>query len=142
MAVGCAGPQLRKGELPKAISVVEEPSRVAIAPDVRDYFVRSVEEQLFESGQMFVRGKGLTLRWKVTEAERGSRALRYLVGFGAGQARFRVLATIVDEKNRVLASKELGGTQTMGMVGGSSNGAVRDAADQVAFFVEDEVYRR
>jgi hypothetical protein len=109
---------------------------------VREVFVRTVEEELFKIDRRFVRGAGLTLRWKVVELDRGSRALRYLVGFGAGQGRFRVLATLLDERNQVIATKEFKGTQTMGVGGGSFRGAVEQAADHVGYFVEDTVYGR
>jgi hypothetical protein len=142
LAVGCAGPELKKGQLPRAITFVEEPSEVSITPEVRDVFVNILEEQLFQTGRLFVKGPGMTLRWRVVESDRGSRALRYLVGFGAGQGRFRVLVTLLDERKQVVATKEFRGTQTMGMGGGSFKGAVRDAADATAFFVEDTVYGR
>jgi hypothetical protein len=142
LATGCATPGLKKGQLPKAITLVEEPSAVSATPEVREVFVNVLEEQLFETGRLFVKGPGMTLRWRVVESDRGSRALRYLVGFGAGQGRFRVLVTLLDEKKQVLATKEFRGTQTMGMGGGSFKGAVRDAADATAFFVEDTVYAR
>jgi hypothetical protein len=142
LAVGCAGPQLKKGELPRSISLVEEPSADTASPEVRAFYAQTLEEQLFTTGRLFVKGPGMTLRWRVVEADRGSRALRYLVGFGAGQGRFRVLVTLVDEKKQVIATKEFRGTQTMGTFGGGFNGAVRDAADHTAFFVEDTVYGR
>lgn len=142
LTAGCATPALKKGELPKAISLVEEPSPIEASAEVRAFFVKSLEEQLFETGRLFVKGQGLTIRWKVLENERGSRALRYMVGFGAGQARFKVLMTLLDEKNRLLATGEFKGRKTMGWFGGGAGGAVREAADHVAFFVEDKVYAR
>lgn len=107
------------------------------AEDHRIY-VEKLESLLYAKD--FYRGSDLTLRWRLTKCDRGSRALRYLVGFGAGRAEMLVEVVVVDSKGKVIGNGVADGDQTMGVMGGSFASAVEEAAEKTAAIARQAVY--
>jgi curli biogenesis system outer membrane secretion channel CsgG len=69
----------------------------------------------------------------VTEFNPGSRAARYLVGFGAGSTKIKAHIKILDSTtNEVLFEDDVDGKVVMGAMGGESVGATRGLAKEVA----------
>src|SRR5687768_14384855 len=115
---GCAGSssdQPRAGTVKRGIIAAEGPTSVRIKADDHRLFVEKLESMLYTKD--FYRGKDLTLQWRITKCDRGSRALRYLVGFGVGRAEMLVEAIITDSKGKVIGSGVADGDQTMGVMG-------------------------
>lgn len=75
--------------------------------------------------------KTLVLQGTVIEYEPGSRALRWLIGFGAGKAFVTVQLTAIDKVTREEIFKgNIGGEQSMGIFGGSINEVIQKIADE------------
>ena len=69
----------------------------------------------------------------VTKYKAGSRAKRYLVGFGAGKSKVIARVKFIDkESGQVLHEEEVDGDVVMGLFGGDSGGATREVGKAVA----------
>src|SRR5918911_1866304 len=69
----------------------------------------------------------------VTKYKAGSRAKRYLVGFGAGKSKVIAHVKFMDkESGRVLHEEDVDGDVVMGLFGGDSGGATREVGKAVA----------
>jgi hypothetical protein len=125
----------------RAIQATEAPQSLRIKPEDHRLFVAKLESMLYAKD--FYRGdKDLSLRWQITKCDRGSRALRYLVGFGAGRAEMLVEAVVVDAKGKVIGSGIADGDQTMGVMGGSFASAVEETAENTAAIARQAAYGR
>ena len=75
----------------------------------------------------------LKLAGTVTEFKAGSRAKRYLVGFGAGKTVIKAHVQWVDQANgNVVFEDDVDGKVIIGAIGGESIGATRGLAKEVA----------
>jgi len=75
----------------------------------------------------------IALSGAVTKYKPGSRAARYLVGFGAGMTKVKARIKFVDAASgSVLFDKEIDGKVIIGFFGGNSNDATRGFAREVA----------
>jgi hypothetical protein len=141
---GCAGNsssgRAPAGAVKRGIQVTEAPASLPIKAEDHRVFLAKLESQLYTHD--FYRGNDLTLRWQITKSDRGSRALRYLVGFGAGRAEMLVEAVILDVKGKVMGSGVAEGDQTMGVMGGSFASAVEEAAEKTAEIARRAAYGR
>jgi hypothetical protein len=141
---GCAGSssshRAPAGAVKRGIQVTEDPASLAMKAEDHRVYLAKLESQLYTHD--FYRGKDLTLRWRITKNDRGSRALRYLVGFGAGRAEMLVEAVILDAKGKVIGSGVAEGDQTMGVMGGSFASAVEEAAEKTAEIARRAAYGR
>jgi hypothetical protein len=141
--VGCASStsgHAAVGAVKRGIQVTEAPASLRIKAEDHRVFIEKLESQLYTND--FYRGNDLTLRWQITKCDRGSRALRYLVGFGAGRAEMLVEAVILDSKGKVIGSGVADGDQTMGVMGGSFASAVEEAAEKTAAIARRAAYTR
>jgi hypothetical protein len=138
---GCAGNS--SGHAPvvvkRGIQAVEAPASLQIKPEDHRIFVEKLESLLYAK-DFYRAANDLTLRWQITKCHRGSRALRYLVGFGAGRAEMLVEAVVVDPKGKVIGNGVADGDQTMGVMGGSFASAVEEAAENTAEIARKAVY--
>lgn len=125
------------GQSRRSITAVEEPGVPIPGAEDQAKFRAKLQAELDRD---FARGKDYTLYWKVTEADRGSRALRYLVGFGAGKAKVLVQVRVVDRAGREVARQIAEGDQVMGVYGGSFESAVFEAAEAAAEVARVAVY--
>jgi hypothetical protein len=64
--------------------------------------------------------------------EKGNRAVRYMVGFGAGRSRVKAHVKVENSTGSVLAEKDVSGTVWIGLFGGDSAGASEGLAKHVA----------
>jgi hypothetical protein len=139
---GCAGTSSSGhapvGAVKRGIQAIEAPASLRIKAEDHRVFVQKLESMLYTKD--FYRGNDLTLRWQITKCNRGSRALRYLVGFGAGRAEMLVEAMIVDSKGKVIGNGVADGDQTMGVMGGSFASAVEEAAENTAAIARHAAY--
>lgn len=84
----------------------------------------------------------LLLTGTITKYEAGSRAKRYLIGFGAGKTKV-VAAIKVSDKTTgtVLLEKNVDGKVIMGIFGGDSNGSTRGLAKEVASTTKKALFK-
>src|SRR5579864_8101368 len=69
----------------------------------------------------------------VTQFNKGNRAVRYMVGFGAGKTKVKARVKFVDSvTGRILLEKDVDGRVWIGFIGGESIGATRGLAKEVA----------
>ncbi|MBI1955905.1 MAG: DUF4410 domain-containing protein, partial [Acidobacteria bacterium] len=81
----------------------------------------------------------LVLSGVITRYQRGSRAKRYFVGFGAGKTRMYCLFRFADKAtNQVLLERMENGSISGGfsLFGGASAGAMRELAEDIASVVK------
>ncbi|MBI4472184.1 MAG: DUF4410 domain-containing protein [Acidobacteria bacterium] len=75
----------------------------------------------------------LVLSSVITQFDPGSRATRYFVGFGAGKTRIYCLFRLVDKAtNRIIFERMENGSVSMGVLGGSSRGIMKELATDIA----------
>ncbi len=75
----------------------------------------------------------LRLEGEVIEYRAGNQAVRYMVGFGAGQTKVKAHVRFIDNAtNAVVFEDDVDGKVVMGLLGGSSPGATRGLAKEVA----------
>jgi curli biogenesis system outer membrane secretion channel CsgG len=84
----------------------------------------------------------LKLNGTVTHYDKGSRAKRYLVGFGAGKTKIVAHITVADkETGEVLFEDDVDGKVVMGGMGGDSLGATRGLAKEVAGKIKESFFK-
>ncbi len=139
---GCASGTATQIHAPTAtlhvnsVESAEEPSAVAVPESIRSRFQAQLDEALYTDNH-FQRGSELKIRWQLAAYDEGSRALRYLVGFGAGRGKIVVRARFVDSKNREVAAIQSEGSITMGAFGGSYEAALSECAEAIANYTRD-----
>jgi hypothetical protein len=85
----------------------------------------------------------LRLSGTVTEFKAGSRAVRYLVGFGAGRTKVKARVKFTDRATgAVLYEGDVDGKVIMGVFGGDSRGATRGLAKEVAKVARQQFFSR
>lgn len=105
---------------------------VTIPADARAHFEKRLNEYLFAANSGFTPGDGLTLRYRFIQFDEGSRALRYLLGFGAGKGKMTAEVVFLDKEQKELAKINVEGEINMGFFGGDFDEAISRAARQVA----------
>jgi hypothetical protein len=139
---GCAGKAVEMQRpatafRPASVQSSEENSAVSPAPQsIRNRFQLLLDEALYSEGH-FQRGTQLTIKWQVVKYDEGIRALRYVVGFGAGQGKIVVKARFLDEKGRQIAAIQSEGTITMGAFGGAYETALSKCADAIGKYTKE-----
>lgn len=80
--------------------------------------------------------KALELKGVVTDFKKGSRMMRYMVGFGAGKQKIQIEAELYDKATGELLKKDrVVDRKIGGLVGGSENKGKRDFAEKMNNFV-------
>jgi len=75
----------------------------------------------------------LQLAGTITEFDKGNRAARYFVGFGAGRSKIQARVRFTDgATGAVVFEDDVDGKVVMGTFGGDSKGATRGLAKEVA----------
>jgi len=83
----------------------------------------------------------LKLEGVVIEYKAGSRAKRYLVGFGAGKTVVKAHIKLMDRASgEVLFEDDVDGKVIMGLIGGESTGATRGLAKEIASKTKKEFF--
>jgi hypothetical protein len=107
---------------------------VSIPVDARAHFEKRLNEYLLTATPptKFAPGNDLTLRYRFIQFEEGSRALRYLIGFGAGKGKMTAEITFLDAQGKEVAKINVEGEISMGFLGGDFDMAISQAAREVA----------
>lgn len=122
----------------KTLSIELADDGIQVPPAVREGFEKRLNEYLFSGNSKFSRGKDLTLRYRFTHFDEGDRALRYVVGFGAGKGVMTAEVTFFDVGGSKVAQINVDGEITMGFFGGDFDIAVTQAAREVADYTLKE----
>ena len=94
------------------------------------YFKKYLEENLYKKNR-FVKGDCLRIKYYFFDAAEGSRAERYLGGFGVGEGSVYIIVNYFDKSGTEIVSTECIGTVTGGFGGGSFDLAIENAADEI-----------
>ena len=92
-------------------------------------------KQVSNTGETVAQDAGPTVRLTgvITKYKPGSRAKRYLVGFGAGSTKVVAHITLIDvTSGATVFEKDVDGKVWIGLFGGDSSGATRGLAKEVA----------
>ena len=92
-------------------------------------------KQILREGEMPAEAGAPTLKLvgTIIKFKPGSRAARYMVGFGAGSTVVKAHIKIIDKSSgEVLFEDDVDGKVVMGVIGGESVGATRGLAKEVA----------
>jgi len=117
----------------RAVPVVRRRAIVGLGRRLRDTGLFRRVVNLSETDFPGDAGQALRLRGTITRLGRGSQAVRYLVGFGAGSTRAQAETQFVDARSGrvvlVTADRRLG---SMGLFGGDSEDFLKESFDDMA----------
>lgn len=116
----------------KTLRIESGTDTVTIPADARAHFEKRLNEYLLAPKSKFTAGNDLTLRYRFIQFDEGSRALRYIVGFGAGKGKMTAEIVFLDKDQKQLAKVNVEGEISMGFFGGDFDQAISLAARQVA----------
>jgi hypothetical protein len=102
--------------------------------DVEDQYRTELESELHHDlqSQGFKNGSGLTIKYWFAEADPGSRAGRFWIGFGVGEGKVQINVEFYDANGNHLSSTDNIGTVSGGFTGGSFSTAIDHAAEAIA----------
>ena len=107
-------------------------------PRLAQIFGSRLSDDLFHSKvHPFNPGSDLTVSYRFVQANAGNRALRYLVGFGAGKGSVTVEVSFRLKDGTDAGTINVGGQISMGLVGGDFDTAVLKAADEAATYISN-----
>lgn len=109
---------------------------VPVPPEPAAYLEKRINDYLFASNSRFSRGDGIILRYRFLKLDEGDRALRYIVGFGAGKGEMTVEVTYLDMQGTELARAEFESELSMGFFGGDFDQAISSAAKEIADYTK------
>jgi hypothetical protein len=142
-AIGCASARL---EVLRPLPAPE--NRVALrlegtpdsrlTDDQRARYQSLLTSRLSEKGVSVVASQSdaHTAKGTVTRYNRGSRALRYFIGFGAGRGTLDSNWDVIDAKGDVLGQCRIKGNITIGIFGGNYDDVLEKSADRLAEFLK------
>jgi hypothetical protein len=152
LAAAPAAAQIEKGKY-QAIEVTRFAVKegVEFPPDYQVALTEALVKQLTEARkfkQVLREGETpsaeaptLRLSGEVIEFKPGSRAKRYLVGFGAGSTKIVANIKVVDRASgAALFENKVDGKVVMGVVGGESMGAATGLAKEVTSKIKDKFF--
>lgn len=125
---------------------------VNFPPESRDVIMAQIVEELKQLkkfttvsnvGETVPEGAGATVRLTgtITKYKPGSRAKRYLIGFGAGATKVAAHIKYVDAATgNVIFEKDVDGKVWIGMFGGDSSGATRGLAKEVGKVTKKQLF--
>lgn len=124
----------------KTVSLtIQETAGAQIPPEEADNFKLTLTTKLEGAGiQVLSTARSDALLGQVSEYDPGNRALRYLVGFGAGRARIESAWTIKDEAGQEIGACRIDGSMAMGVFGGSVSEVHLQMGDALARFLSGE----
>jgi hypothetical protein len=83
--------------------------------------------------------ESLLISGKITDFKKGNKALRYLVGFGAGAQKVQVMTSLHKGDGQLVAEGEIVDRKFAGLIGGSENKGIKDFAEKVVAFVKQSL---
>jgi hypothetical protein len=125
-------PQLAPEAVYPTLKIESATDTVEIPAEARAHFEKRLNEYLFTKTSGFTPGDSLTLRYRFIQFDEGSRALRYLIGFGAGKGKMTAEITFLDRDQTELGKISVEGEIIMGILGGDFDAAISAAAKKVA----------
>lgn len=139
MLSGCASGTVSVRDIDKSASgaryetakLVRQDSTVSVTAEMEGKFEDKFTAKM---RQDFPTGDDMTVEYRFIKFDEGDRALRYLVGFGAGKGEMAVEAKFIDANGTHLATVESEGEITMGVFGGSFDDAIENAAAELHEF--------
>lgn len=81
-------------------------------------------------------GEKLIIEGRTVEFNPGSRAVRWLIGFGAGEGKITVLISFISQDGTIVAKGIAGGGVTIGKLGGDMEEAIERLVEVITDFVE------
>ena len=124
-----------------SVSIVSSEDTVAVEEGLADYYEEKLREYLFvEDG--FSEGDELTIQFRFIQLDKGSRAARYFIGFGAGKGELTIETVFLDADGAEVAKIQSGGEISVGFAGGSFREAVAKAAEKTADYAKDNLLAR
>jgi hypothetical protein len=125
-------PQLTPEAVYPTLRIETAADTVEVPPDARAHFEKRLNEYLFTKTSGFTPGDSLTLRYRFIQFDEGNRALRYVIGFGAGKGTMTAEVTFLDKNQTELGKISVQGEIIMGILGGDFDAAISAAAKKVA----------
>ncbi|QIM62084.1 hypothetical protein A1D29_01470 [Pasteurellaceae bacterium Orientalotternb1] len=101
-----------------------------IDPQIANIFEAELNKQLAKYG--YKSGNDITVNYRIKAYDPGNRALRIMVGFGAGKGTLAVETTLIDSEGNNLGSVDNEVALKMGFFGGSLDSTIRKAAIDTA----------
>jgi hypothetical protein len=145
---GCANAKAIEGRKPSktqafaSVQAVGDNSDTGVPRKITTEFQLQLNEALYDESK-FRRGNDLTIRWKITSAEEGSRTARYWAGlFGAGKGKIVVSAKFFDRKGQEVGAIQSEGNISMCAFGGSYTSAMAVCADEIAKYARQNFLAR
>jgi hypothetical protein len=114
----------------EAVRIVRMNDTVDVDPEVGAYFERQLKDYLYGKAQ-FKPGEDLTLQIRFIQLDKGSRAARYMFGFGAGKGTMTIEGVYLDADGNELSRIQVGGEISAGFFGGDFKEAVNQAAKEM-----------
>lgn len=145
LVVGCASGTTMVFEPPASserfasASVVKTSDTVAVPSEFDTYFADSLKSELFENGP-FSQADGLVVEYRFMQYDEGNRAVRYMVGFGAGKGEVSIEVTFKNQAGDQLSRIQVGGEMAMGLAGGSIKQALDRAAMEAGEYAKTNFY--
>lgn len=82
-------------------------------------------------------GDDLQIYCRISSHDPGNRALRYLVGFGAGAAKTIIEADLVNDTNQTIDKVLVNAALYIGGLGGDANQTIHDSANEIVDHFEE-----
>lgn len=127
-----APPVITPGTAFKTLKIESGTDTVQLPTDARAHFEKRLNEYLLSGKTKFAAGPDLTLRYRFIQFDEGDRALRYLIGFGAGKGKMTAEVVFIDGQGKEVAKINVEGEISMGFLGGDFDMAISQAAREVA----------
>ena len=124
-----------------SVSIASGDDTVAVEEGLAEYYEEKLREYLYtEDG--FSEGDELTIQYRFIQLDKGSRAARYIIGFGAGKGELTIETIFLDADGSEVARIQSGGEIAVGFAGGSFKEAVAKAAEKTADYAKDNLLAR
>ena len=108
-----------------------------LTDDQRDRYQSLLTSRLSEKGVTVIAAQpdAHLAKGMVDKYNRGSRALRYFIGFGAGRGTLDSHWDVIDQKGDVLGACRIKGNITLGVFGGNFDDVLEKSGDRLAEFL-------
>lgn len=113
-----------------SFKVVNTTSEQSIDPKVANLFGAELSAHLIKLG--YKEGDDVTISYSVDAFDEGNRALRMIVGFGAGKGKMEFSTVLKDKSGKSLGNISTESALKMGFFGGSLDNLIRKNAITVA----------
>ncbi|WP_179952284.1 DUF4410 domain-containing protein [Marinicella rhabdoformis] len=122
----------RAAEIPEeTLNIIQTYVRTELNIDKNGLEAKKGAEDLCPS-----QSSALELKGTVSDYKKGSRVMRYMVGFGAGKQKIQIEAELYDKETGELLKKDrVVDRKIGGLIGGSENKGKRDFAEKMNNFV-------